>query len=401
MLGRSGVLSYHAGAHSKHSTATEHAGAKRRKIETRSTATEHAARNSPSSSAQRIHTEHGTATEHTRPSRAPTLEPSRAPTLECNAETQWYRKEAQEDRANEDMVHLTLQLAQFLVDVMRELYCSPRAQYDCEDIVCDKITDWASASDSSQVARYGEDELELHKKMWDVMTREKDGKPKEHQYDVWCRRIAVAKETAIRSAATEHADDKSAYYNFARDVFAHELTPEQEDNPKYKLREGKSITTQQRGLINVLLRKSVGDARVAFYIFEHGVPVFLDPPRFGTPPTTALLQSMLDDFMTWHASLLHWLLEQQSHPFTSTAQKLSALDQREFNIHRRRLKAEARQQLREGEHLVALRDKGKRNFEDMSATEQQTLEHFEHGKLKKRLDQLRIQKPDRFGKTIH
>ena len=43
-------------------------------------------------------------------------------------------------------------------------------------------------------------------------------------------------------------------------------------------------------------------------------------------------------------------------------------------------------------------DKGKRKFDDMSATEQQTVEDFDCGKLTKRHDELRIQKPDRFGK---
>ena len=48
-----------ASAHGTHTTATEHDGAKRRKIETRSTATEHAARSNASSSAQRTHTKGG------------------------------------------------------------------------------------------------------------------------------------------------------------------------------------------------------------------------------------------------------------------------------------------------------------------------------------------------------
>ena len=144
----------------------------------------------------------------------------------------------------------------------------------------------------------------------------------------------------------------------------------------------------------------MGDARVAFYIFEHGIPPLLDIPDYllRKPPTKALLQSLLEGFMTWHASLLRWLLEQQDSPCTKTAQKLSALDQQDWQAKRRRSKAEALKRLKEGEHLAALRDNGKRKFDDMSATEQQTVEDFDCGKLTKRHDQLRIQKPDRFGK---
>ena len=366
--------------------------AKRRKSETRSTATEHAetekattppwrvARSSASSSAQgtRHRDNHGTATEH--------------------ATQRSFQEEAQADRAQSDMVHLAFKLAEFLVHLMRKLYCSSRVQFECEDIVFDKISQWAQKFDSTLL--YGEDELKLHQKMWEVMTQDKDGKPKEHNYDVWCRRIAAAATSADSSAATEHADHTSAYRNLARDVFALELTPTQKNNPEYKLREGKSVTTKLRSLINVLLRKNLGDARVASYIFEHGVPGFLNPPICSKPLTQTLLQSMLEEFMTWHALLLHWLLKQQQHPFTSTAQKLSALDQREWQNERRRLKAEARERLKEGEHLVTLRDKGKRKFEDMSATEQQVVEDFECGKLKRRHDQLRIQKPDRFRDTM-
>ena len=58
---------------------------------------------------------------------------------------------------------------------------------------------------------YGEDEVKLHKQMWDVMTRERDGKPKKHQYVAWCLRI--------HSAKIGDADGKSAYANLARDVF--------------------------------------------------------------------------------------------------------------------------------------------------------------------------------------
>ena len=121
---------------------------------------------------------------------------------------------------------------------------------------------------------------------------------------------------------------------------------------------------------------------------------------FRNQPTKAQLQSLLEEFMTWHASLLCWLLKKKNHPSTIEAQKLSALDEKEWQAERRRLKAKARKRLKEGEHLNALTYKGQRKYDDMSATEQQILQDFDCGKLTEQYDELRIQKPHHFGKPM-
>ena len=76
------------------------------------------------------------------------------------------------------------------------------------------------------------------------------------------------------------------------------------------------------------------------------------------------------------------------------AQKLSDLDQKQWQTERRRKKYEAQEQLREGAHLAELRDSNRKRYHDMSATEQRALEDFDHGKLKKLHDEVRVQKPD-------
>ena len=53
-------------------------------------------------------------------------------------------------------------------------------------------------------------------------------------------------------------------------------------------------------------------------------------------------------------------------------------------MHRGERKLEAKQQMVQGNQLLKERDSKKRNFEDMSATEQQVLEDFETGKSPKR-----------------
>ena len=142
--------------------------------------------------------------------------------------------------------------------------------------------------------------------MWDVITRDKSGVPKEHRYADLCKRIALHSDgsTAASSAATEHAKHEGPFRRFAEDILTNELTQEQMDNPEYWLRTDRTITKKQRSLINTLVRKNLRDGRVLYYIFEHGVPELLDPPLLRETPKREVVQKMLEEFMTWHASLL-------------------------------------------------------------------------------------------------
>ena len=125
------------------------------------------------------------------------------------------------------------------------------------------------------------------------------------------------------------------------------------------------------------------------YIFDHGVPDLLDPPLRIKQHT---LQDMLERFMRWHADLLQWLLELQRHPNTIVAQRLSDLNQKQWQAERRRNKSEAQWRLRQGVRLATHRDSKKRSFDDMSATEQQVLEDLDIDKLRKQHEKLRAQK---------
>ena len=198
--------------------------------------------------------------------------------------------------------------------------------------------------------------------IWDVVNRDNLGccePPKEHSFVDWCRRIALhrTESTAANTAATEHDEP---FKKLVKDIFANELTAEQKKNRKYKLREGTSITTEQRSFVNVILRKNLGDARVALYILEHGIPTLLEPPMLRHPLQRTAMDTMLEELMIWHVSLLQWLDEQQ---------------------------------LRQGAHLAELRDTNRKRFHDMSATEQRVLKDYDSGKLQKRHDDVRIRKP--------
>ena len=268
---------------------------------------------------------------------------------------------------------------------------------ECEDIVFDKIAEWSKTHNESSC--YANSELLLHKKIWDVLNRNKQGLRKEHSFVDWCRRIA---RIGAEGAATEHANDESRFRKLAKDIFAHDLTAEQKEDPTYWLPEGKSITTKQRNLINVILRKNLGDYRIAYYILEHGIPRLLNPENHiatlmilrRQPREAAHLQNMLHEFLIWHSSLLQWLTKLLKSPNTIMARKLSDLDQKEWQAERRCKKYEVKQQMREGAHLAELRDTDCASYDNMSATEQRVLEGFECGQLKKLLDQVRVQKPE-------
>ena len=371
-------------------TVTEHA-----KQQKRGTATEHDKQ--PVVMKPNAHTQQrGTATHHAkRQKRGPATEHAKQPVvLKPNAKTQQAMKLVQASRANNKLEHLLFLLADFLTMILRELW--PSVAEKCEEVAFDKIQDWAENPDE-RPPLYNESELLVHKKLWDVIQCDVRGVFKEHLFVQWCRRIGKHRTNgdATNSASTENADNDSPYRRMVEDIFAHDLTPEQKKDPKYKL--GKGFSTKQRSFVNSMLRKTMGDARVAVYILDRGLPALLDPPPNIKQVHSALLQNMLQEFMTWHGSLLRWLADKEKDPNTIMARKLSDLNLKEWQIERRRRKWEAQQELRQGAHLAELRDSNNKRFHDMSATEKRVLEDFDCGKLEKLHDDLRVLKPNHWG----
>ena len=60
---------------------------------------------------------------------------------------------------------------------------------ECEDIVFEKIADRAGQAQRRQF--YGEQELLIHKRMWNVLKRDKDGVL---SFTQWCRKVADHRE---------------------------------------------------------------------------------------------------------------------------------------------------------------------------------------------------------------
>ena len=88
-----------------------------------------------------------------------------------------------------------------------------------------------------------------------------------------------------------------------------ETTPDQRKEKKKQIRydtDGEiHVSSQQRSWIQHMLRKNLGHKDVAFFILQHGLPELFDPPLRKNKPSQELLESILEEGMRWHASLLH------------------------------------------------------------------------------------------------
>ena len=101
-----------------------------------------------------------------------------------------------------------------------------------------------------------------------------------------------------------------------------------------------------------MLRKNLGHAKAAFFIFNHGIPELFDAPLRETPPREAEVQSMLEEAMHWYASMLQSILEHEEHPDMECARKLACLDQDEWRRGRQGTKRDAKQRLLQGSRLA-------------------------------------------------
>ena len=297
------------------------------------------------------------------------------------------------DREEDVREQQLFKVNEFLTEVVQGMYpflSRCKVKYgEIEDMIFERTLDWLE--NPRENASYSNSELEVHDKLWSVMKTDKNGAPKKHSFVNWCRKIALHRNNAANNAATEHTDP---FRMMVKDICAKELTQAQKKNPKYQLREGASIPNELRSLVNVILRKNLGDARVAHYILENGIPTLLDVPMLTHPLQKAKMETLLEELMVWHASMLQWLDKRQNHPHTIIARKLSDPNEKLWQEWRRRRKLQLEQQLRKGVFLAHLRDTNVKRFRDMSAIEQRVLEDHDNGKLRKRYDAVRIRKPE-------
>ena len=151
----------------------------------------------------------GTATEH-------------AAISQPNAEDQQAIQAARDDRADNSMENLAFRLGEFLTSVLLDALTVSRkdpgnliSHDDCFDIVVAHVELWCQQPGNRHAYSY--QELLLHKRMWDIMRRDKAGQPKEQRFTYWCRRVAACKTS---STATGHAEADSTVTEHAASTAA-------------------------------------------------------------------------------------------------------------------------------------------------------------------------------------
>jgi len=181
----------------------------------------------------------------------------------------------------------------------------------------------------------------------------------------------------------------SCYQRFGRNLIKQKLLPHQEKDKRYWLRNKFDGDTHlsgfQRSFVDSMLRRALGDKKVAMLIWQHGLPRLADLPAQGRGRLDiGMLQSSLIECMQWFTSLANAIVIHQSQEGFDLQLSVSSRDPQEQQRHqkRREVLQKARDALRLGATLAKQRDKGKRSYHDMDDTEQKTLDDYQTGTTK-------------------
>ena len=236
----------------------------------------------------------------------------------------------------------------------------------------------------------------------DIMMLHKDGSPKDANATLtFMRRLAKVREQVRADNATERVelneDEVSlCYQKFGRILLTEDLLAHQKKDKRYCLRNNfvgdTQLSTFQRSFTDNMLRKFLGDKRVAFLIWQQGLPRIADSPlvyrrrRHATEqPDMGMLQSGLAECLQWYCCLANNIVLHQTQEGFDTQLSASSLDKQERRRQQtgREALQKARDALRLGATLAKQRDTNKRSYDEMDDTEQQTLEDYETGRAKR------------------
>ena len=151
------------------------------------------------------------------------------------------------DRADTSETNLEVTLFHFLTYMLQDHVSICKVDevdkisidYDCIDAVEERLS-------KIKVRDYTTRQLLEHKRIWDVVTRNKEGYDKEHYFSEWCRKVA-RHNTATEHALPERdeAEMSAAFRSLVDELLVTELTEEQKREPKYQPLNDRSISTSQ------------------------------------------------------------------------------------------------------------------------------------------------------------
>jgi hypothetical protein len=237
-------------------------------------------------------------------------------------------------------------------------------------------------------------------KLIDIMMLHKDGSPKDANATLHFMRRSAKIREELRATSSDNATERVeldedevslCYQRFGRILLTDDLLPHQKRDSRYCLRnnfEGDTyLSGFQRSFTNSMLRKLLGDKRVAFLIWQHGIPSLADRPVVldSKVLNMGMLQSGLDECLQWYSCLANDIVVHQTQESFDAQLSASSLDEQERQRQQTRRQAlqKARDALRLGAALAKQRKDRKRSYDDMDDAEQKTLEDYETGRTKK------------------
>ena len=258
-------------------------------------------------------------------------------------------------------------------------------------------------------------------KLIDIMMFHKDGSRKDaNETLAFMRRVGQIREE-VRASSRDDGTDRVGssdnaterveldeeqvslcYQKFGRFLLTDHLLPHQKLNPRYRLRydfEGDTYLSRfQRSFTDNMLRKFLGDRKVAFVIWQHGLPSIADmghatkrpgrghaTKRPGRVLDISRLQGGLEECLKWFFCLANDIVIHRAQEGFDAQLSASSLDEQERQRQqtRREARRKVRDALRLGEALAQERDDHKRSYDEMNSAEQQILEDFETGRTEK------------------
>ena len=235
-------------------------------------------------------------------------------------------------------------------------------------------------------------------KLIDIMMLHKDGRPKDPNATLhFMRRVAKIREELLGTSSWSGLDelDEAAvsvcYQRFGRILLTNDLLSHQKRDSRYCLRnkfKGDTyLSTFQRSFTDNMLRKFLGDKKVATLIWQHGIPSLADRPVVldSKVLNMGMLQSALDECLQWYGCLANDIVVHRTQRSFGAQLSASSVDEqaRQRQQTRRQALQKARDALRLGAALAKQKDRRKRSYDDMNDAEQKTLEDYETGRIKK------------------
>ena len=159
-------------------------------------------------------------------------------------------------------------------------------------------------------------------------------------------------------------DTSKCYQWMGEDMLRKDLLRHQKHDPTYRIQyndEGKvRLSGPQRSWIDSELRRRLGDRKVAFFIWTHGLPEFFARVRHVRAVTCGMtkemLQSIIEEGMEWYASLIQSLREHESRSDLETRRQLGDLRKSPLQDIRRKALQRCNQLKQQGKLLATARD---------------------------------------------